>query len=308
MAKKLTIKKTSIAIIGMACEFPGAHSPEELWQNVLAGRRYFRKMPDERLPRGDYYDPDPKAPGKTYCDQMAVISDWRFNPIDFRIPPVTVECSDIAHWLALSTARAAIEAAGLDLEQVDRTRIGVILGNTLTGEFSRSHDLRNRWPYVERAIRRALKHNNSQNSQIDKLIDAVHQVYESPLPETTEDSLAGNMSNTIAGRICNYFDLGGGGYTVDGACSSSLLSIAQGCNALVNNDVDIVLAGGVDVSLDPFEIVGFAKTQALTKDDIRPYDVRADGMITGEGCGIFVLAREEEARVAGHTIYALIKG
>ena len=76
----------SIAIIGLACEFPGAHSPEELWQNVLAGRRFFRKAPPERLPP-EYFDPDPDAPGKSYCDQMAVITGWRFDPVEFGIPP-----------------------------------------------------------------------------------------------------------------------------------------------------------------------------------------------------------------------------
>lgn len=291
----------------MACVYPGAHSPEELWQNILAGRRLFRKMPAERLPQ-EYFDPDPTIPGKSYCDQAAVITNWTFDPVAFRIPPVTVEASDLAHWLALSTGKAAIADAGLDLETLDRSRIGVALGNTLTGEFFRSHALRFRWPYVDRAIRRVLKSGTSDTDQVDALIAAVQQVYEAPLPEITEDSLAGNMSNTIAGRICNYFDLGAGGYTIDGACSSSLLAVAMACNALRDGDMDIALAGGVDVSLDPFEIVGFAKTRALAVDDIRPYDERAAGMMTGEGCGLLVLMREEDARAAGYRIHALIRG
>jgi acyl transferase domain-containing protein len=101
-----------IAIIGMACVYPGAHSPEELWQNVLAGRRYFRKTPPERLPLSDYFDPDPETPGKTYSDQMALITGWSFDPLKFRIPPVTANATDIAHWIALSTAGAALADAG----------------------------------------------------------------------------------------------------------------------------------------------------------------------------------------------------
>ena len=73
-----------IAVLGMACQFPGAHSPEELWQNVLAGRRFFRKAPPERLPP-EYFDPNPDAPGKSYCDQMAVLTDWSFDPVEFGI-------------------------------------------------------------------------------------------------------------------------------------------------------------------------------------------------------------------------------
>src|SRR4029077_4161897 len=79
-------------------------------------------------------------------------------------------------------------------------------------------------------------------------------LYKAPFPATNEDSLAGGLSNTIAGRICNYFDFQGGGYTVDGACASSLLAVATACSALQSGDVDIAIAGGVDLSLDPFEL------------------------------------------------------
>jgi enediyne polyketide synthase len=297
----------AIAIIGLACEFPGAHTPEELWQNVLAGRRFFRKAPPERMPP-EYFDPNPEAPGKSYCDQMAVITGWSFDPVEFGIPPVTFRASDMAHWLALDTARRVLRHAGLKLDQIDRARVGVVLGNSLTGEFSRSHNLRFRWPYVERSLRRALVREGVPEPRLAQLLAAVRESYQAPLPEITEDTLAGNMANTIAGRICNYFDFGAGGFTVDGACSSSLLSVATACRALADGEMDFALAGGVDVSLDPFEIVGFAKTRALATDDIRPYDQRADGMMTGEGCGLVLLAREREARAAGYPIRALIRG
>jgi enediyne polyketide synthase len=290
----------------MACIYPGALSPEELWENVLAGRREFRRLPDERLPMRDYYDEDPSVPGKTYGAQMAVITRWMFEPTEFGIPPVTVRTSDVTHWLALHTAREALRDAGVDLERVDRTRIGVILGDS-GGEFARAHILRNRWPFVERAVRRAVA-KTLRGATADSLVEAIRHFYEGPLPAINEDHLAGNMTNVTAGRLCNHFDLRGGGYTVDGACASSLLAVAHGCNALVNGELDLVLAGGVDVSLDPFEIVGFAKTKALAKDDIRPYDARGAGMITGEGCGIVVLAREDHARAAGHRPRALVKG
>jgi enediyne polyketide synthase len=300
-------EKCAIAVIGMACVFPGAHSPEELWQNILAGRKLFRKAPAERLSSNDYFDANPKSSGKTYSDQMAVITGWSFDPLEFRIPPVTFQTSDISHWLALSTAAAAVRNAGIDLEKLDRTRIGVILGNTLAGEFARSHYLRFRWPYVERAIRRSFS-NSHDPRRLDALLAAVKYNYESPLPEITEDSLAGNMANTITGRICNHFNLGGGAFIVDGACSSSLLAVATACENLMNRNMDLVITGGVDVSLDPFEMVGFAKVQALAMDEIRPYDARADGMIPGEGCGILILARETDAGKIGARTYAVIRG
>src|SRR5579864_1712496 len=297
----------AVAIVGIACEFPGAHSPRELWENVLAGRRFFRKAPRERL-SADYFDPDPAAPGKSYCDEMAVLEGWQFDPLEFRVPPVVFHASDMAHWLALYTAQAAVRDAGLDFTKIDRSRTGVVLGNTLTGEFSRSHYLRYRWPHVEQAVRRAIQQTTPASSDADNLLNSIRFHYESNLPEITEDSLAGNMSNTIAGRICGFFDLGGGGYTVDGACSSALMAISQSCSALETGDLDIALAGGVDISLDPFEFVGFAKARALAQDDIRPYDERAAGMLPGEGCGFFVLMREADARSGGFRIHALIRG
>ena len=160
----------AIAIIGMACEFPGAHSPEQLWQNVLAGRRHFRRAPKERLPP-EYFDPDPATPGTSYADKMAVLDGWQFDPLEFRIPPVSFEASDMAHWLALYVARAAIQDSGIDLTAADRSRIGVVLGNTLTGEFSRSHNMRHRWPYTERSIRRVL--DASGLDQAGALVDDV---------------------------------------------------------------------------------------------------------------------------------------
>jgi len=301
------VKNSSIAIIGMHCVYPGAHSPGELWENVLAGRRYFRIAPDERLPVEYYYDPDPAAPGKTYCNKMAVITNWKFDPTEWKIPPVTVHASDIVHWLALSTARGALQDSTIDLSTFDKTRIGVLIGNSGAGEFFRSHTMRNRWPFVERAVRRAVE-KTYPGKQADALVEAIRHYYDTPLPAITEDHLAGNMGNVIAGRVANYFDFGAGAYLVDGACASSLLAVTSACNHLSAGDMDVALAGGVDVSLDPFEIIGFAKTQALAKDDIRPFDERANGMQTGEGCGIVVLAREEFARKAGLPIRAVIKG
>lgn len=297
-----------VAIIGMACVFPGAHTPEALWENILAGRRSFRKMPDRRMPRASYWDPDPQAPDKTYCEQAALITGWSFDPVECHIPPVTAKVTDTTHWLALWTARAAFCDAGIDVSARDRSRIGVVIGNTLGGEFGRSAYLRHRWPFVERAVRRAAQSVPGAEETLERLVEEFRRNYLSPLPEITEDSLAGTMANTIAGRICNHFDLGGGGFIIDGACSSSLLAIANACEAVARGELEVALTGGVDVSLDPYELIGFAKARALALDDIRPYDKFASGMIPGEGCGLFVLMRESDARAAGLRVRAFICG
>src|ERR1051326_7553071 len=101
---------------------------------------------------------------------------------------------------------------------------------------------------------------------MENLVQQIETLYKSPFPATTEESLAGGLANTIAGRICNYFNFQGGGYTVDGACASSLLAVGTACSALESGDVDVAIAGGVDLSLDPFELAGFSSLGALAPD------------------------------------------
>ena len=184
----------------------------------------------------------------------------------------------------------------------------MIVGNTLTGEFARANVMRLRWPFVRRTVATALQQQGWDDDRLATFLDGLEEQYKAPFPAIDEDTLAGGLSNTIAGRICNYFDLDGGGYTVDGACSSSLLSVATACRALLDGDLDVAVAGGVDLSIDPFEIVGFAKTGALARDEMRVYDRHSNGFWPGEGCGMVVLMREADALAAGHRSYATIAG
>lgn len=287
----------AIAIVGAACRYPDATSPEELWQNVLARRQAFRRMPGERLPLEDYWSPDPSTPDRTYSQNAAVITNWTFDRAKYRVSRSTYESADLAHWLALEIADRALQDAGFVPEQEGT---GVIVGNTLTGDSSRAASLRLRWPYVRRAAIAA----GIDGEALEKL----EQNFNEPFPEIGEDSLAGGLSNTIAGRICNYFGFNGGGYTVDGACSSSLISIIHACNSLVNGDLDVALAGGVDLSLDPFELIGFAKTSALAKERMWVYDRKSNGFLPGEGCGFVVLMRYEDAVAQGRNIHAKLIG
>jgi acyl transferase domain-containing protein len=298
----------AIAVVGLGCWYPGARGPRELWENVLARRRQFRRLPDCRLSLDAYHDPDPAAPDKTYGRRAAVIDGFRFDWAGHRIPKKTYEGTDVVQWFALEVARQALEDAGYSRESVPRDRTGVILGNTLTGEHTRSNTMRLRWPYVRRALMAAAERKGMSASARAELAELMETLYKSVFPAVTEDTLAGGLSNTIAGRICNLFDFHGGGYTVDGACASSLLAVTTAAERLASGQLDLALAGGVDVSLDTFELIGFAKTGALTADDMRVYDRRASGFIPGEGCGFVVLKRLEDARAAGDHVYAVIRG
>jgi enediyne polyketide synthase len=299
----------SIAIVGMACVYPDARSPGELWENVLAQRRAFRRVPPERLRLEDYFSADPHTPDATYATEAAVIEGYEFDRVAFRVVGSTFRAADLAHWLALDVASRALADAGFpDGHELPREATGVLLGNTLTGEFSRANTLRLRWPYVRRVLAAALVKEKWSAGQREKFLAGLEEKYKSPFPPVGEETLAGGLSNTIAGRICNQFNLKGGGYTVDGACASSLLATANACSALVAGDLDVAIAGGVDLSLDPFELVGFAKTGALAPDEMRVFDKRSAGFWPGEGCGMVVLMRHDDALAQGRRVYAVIRG
>lgn len=300
---------SGIAIVGMGCRYPDADSPQELWENVLSQRRAFRSIPPERLRLEDYVSQQRDAPDSTYSSQAAVIEGYEFDRVGFSVAGDTFRAADMTHWLALDIAAQALKDAGFENgEGLPRETTGVFLGNTLTGEFSRANLMRLRWPYVRRVVEASLIDEGWTVEQRAKFLKKLEILYKDPFPNIGEESLAGGLSNTIAGRVCNHFDLKGGGYTIDGACASSLLAVATACSSLAAGDIDAALAGGVDLSLDPFELVGFAKAGALAADAMRIYDKRSNGFWPGEGCGFVVLMRSDDALSQGRKIYATIKG
>ncbi len=299
----------SIALVGMACRYPGARSPAELWENVLAGRRAFRRIPDKRLRLADYGSSSRTDADRTYVTQAALLEDWDFDRVRFRVSGTAWRAADPAHWLALEVAAAALEDAGFpDGAGLPRETAGVLVGNSLTGEFSRAGLMRLRWPYVRRVVDAELAEAGWSAAERRGFLSATEARYKAPFPPVGEETLAGGLSNTIAGRICNHFDLKGGGFTVDGACASSLLAVAQGCSALAAGDLDVVVAGGVDLSLDPFELVGFARVGALADGEMRVFDARSAGFWPGEGCAFVVLMRYDDALARRLPAYALLRG
>lgn len=301
--------KHAIAVVGMACVYPDANSPAEMWCNVLAQRRAFRRIPPGRLRVENFFSEDRHAEDSIYATQAAVIANYEFNRDAFRIAEDTYHSTDLTHWLALDVATRALADAGFPGgEGLPRKTTGVLLGNTLTGEFSRANVLRLRWHYVRATAERAWKASGLPETRREAFFSQYETHFKAPFPPVNSDTLAGGLSNTIAGRICNYYDLKGGGYTVDGACASSLLAVANACSALAAGDLEVALAGGVDLSLDPFELIGFAKVGALATDAMRVYDVRSRGFWPGEGCGFLVLMPLHRALADQRRIYATIRG
>ncbi|MFF8764559.1 SDR family NAD(P)-dependent oxidoreductase [Nocardiopsis dassonvillei] len=295
---------TSVAIVGMACHYGGASTPAELWENSVSGRRAFRRIPSERLSLDDYLDPSGTDPDRVPVTHASVLQDYAFDRAAFGVAGSTYRATDLTHWLALDTAARALADAGLP-DGADPSTTAVFVGNTLTGEFTRAHVLRTRWPYVRRVVSRLMADRGISD---DGLMEELRRSFTAPFPEPDGDTLAGGLSNTIAGRVCSHFGFGGGGYTVDGACASSLLAVIQGCREIAEGRASAVVAGGVDLSIDPFELVGFARAGALADDDMRVFDRRSAGFLPGEGCGMLVMTSLDEARARGLRPYAVLRG
>ncbi|MCA1683323.1 MAG: polyketide synthase, partial [Actinobacteria bacterium] len=181
----------AIAIVGMGARYPGARDLRELWENVLARRRQFRRFPDGRLPLSEYHDPAPRAPDKTYGTRGAFIDGFEFDWVSRRIPKKTVDVTDISHWLALEVALAALEDSGYTKDTLPRQRTGVIVGNTMSGEQSRTSLMRLRWPYVARSLRTAADARGLPAGTVAELEGTMEQYYKSVFAPVTEDTLAG---------------------------------------------------------------------------------------------------------------------
>src|SRR5215472_7214962 len=251
-----TTSATAIAVVGLACRFPDADDPAALLDVVLTGRRSFRRLPPGRIDLVDYYQPDRSVSDATYSTRAGVLEGWQFEAEAFDVEPAAFLASDPAHWLALETAARALAAAGLPAGTgLDRDRTGVIIGNTLAGDTSRANGLRVRWPYVRRVLAEALGTGEIPAGQADTVLQRAESSYLAPFPPMGPYSLAGSMPGTIAAAISTYFGFRGGSYAVDSDCSSSLQAVASACAALVAGELDAVIAGGVELSLDPLELI-----------------------------------------------------
>lgn len=296
-----------LAIVSSACRFPDASSLAELWENSVCGRRSFRAIPPSRLDLAGYAEHVVGIADSIVPVQAGLLTGWCFDRGRFKIPKRTFESTDLVHWLALELAAEALDGIG-GVEGLDRRRTAVVVANTLTGEFSRATLLRLRGPFLDELLGSVVDDVGVGADSAALIRSRFSAALRERLPEPTEDSLAGGLANTIAGRIANYFDFGGGAYSVDGACASSLVALADAASLLTTGQADTVVVGAVDLSLDPFELVGFSRNGALARDDMRVFDARSNGFWPGEGGAFIVLVTEKVARRLGLEVQAWLRG
>ncbi len=207
--------------------------------------------------------------------------------------------------LGLVVARDLLADAGYGEEcggrPSNRERTGVVLGVAGGQKLITPLTARLQYPIWERVLR---SHGIPEET-VAAIVDGIKLAY----PEWNENAFPGLLGNVIAGRIANRFDLGGLNSVIDAACASSLSALKMSVGLLAEGSADMMITGGVDTDNSPFTFICFSKTPAFSQGDVpRPFDAGADGMMVGEGIGMVLLKRLEDAERDGDKVYAVIRG
>ncbi|MFW9881689.1 MAG: type I polyketide synthase, partial [Candidatus Thorarchaeota archaeon] len=309
--KKTQIKsliENKIAIIGLGGLFPDAKNITQFWENIINKRYSITEVPKVRWNPDIYYDKDHSSPEKTYTKLGGFVKKFEFKSIKYRIPPKMAERMDLVQQWAIITAEEALVDAGYPTDGKQRLAIATIVGNSAGGDTQRLSNKRILFNEIKYRINEASSQMILNQKETENLIDFLEDRIINQIPVINEDTMPGELSNIIAGRIANVFNLTGKSMTTDAACASSLAAIDTAINGLLVKDYDTVLVGGVDSSMDPQTYIKFCKIGALSEDGTYPFDARANGFVMGEGAGFLILKRLEDALHDENKIYAIISG
>lgn len=302
------VPRAPIAIIGLGCVLPDAPDVPRFWQNLIDGRSSIREVPKDRWDPALFHSADRADLDRTYSKLGAFVTDFALDTRRFRIPPNVVKAMDAAQLWALSAAQQALADAGYDAKPFDRSRCGVVLGATGSEEVRTPTALRVYFPWIRDKILKAPSVAAMAPADRDRLIAEFEERFKDGLPRVTEDTMPGELSNIIAGRVANLLDLSGPNFTTDAACASGAAAIDAAVKALQARDVDLVLTGGIDHNQGPTMYVKFSRIGALSGTGSFPFDERADGFIMGEGAVVLLLKRLEDAERDGDRVHAIIRG
>lgn len=273
-----------IAVVGMACMFPGAPDLPAFWANVVGGVDAVGEVPAER------WDPAVHHGASTPSKWGGFLPRIPFDPLRYGIPPASLGHVEPVQLLSLEAARRALEDAGYGDggRDFDRSRTSVVFGAEAGSDLSNAATLR---------------------AVLPSYYGRVPEALDEQLPRLTEDSFPGMLANVISGRVANRLDLGGANYTVDAACASSLAAVDVACKELAGGTSDVVLCGGADLHNGINDYVLFSSVHALSPTGrSRAFDGSADGIALGEGVACLVLKRLADAERDGDRVYGVIKG
>ncbi len=294
-----------VAIVGMACRFPGAGDIFEFWKNIVAGRDCTGDVPPERWDPATFYDPDSKANDRVACKRGGYLDPATgFDPTRHGVMPIVVEGGEPEQFLILDAAQSALEDAGLSGGVPDGRRVEVVIGRG--NYFNRGNLTRLQHGRIVAQTLSILRALHPEWTEAE--IEAVRTDLKASLPPFEAATIAGQITNATAGRVADRLNLSGASYVVDAASASSLVAVDLASRALVERRADLGIVGGVYLQPDVDFPLVFSLLGALSRrGQARPFAATADGTLPGEGVGIVVLKRLADAERDGDRIYAVLK-
>ncbi len=298
----------AIAIVAVGALLPDAPSAAVFWQNVLNKRYSISETPTNRWSIADYYDPDPKAPDKTYSKIGGWVRDFQFDWKRFRMPPKVAGSMDEGQQWAVTVAADVLADYGYPERPLPTERTATIIGTAMGGELHYQTNTRIVFPEYANALIGVTEFQALPTATRQAILAGWHGRIDAQIPPITEDSMPGELPNIVSGRVANMLNLRGPNFITDAACASSFAAVEAAVEMLTEHKVDAVIAGGVDRNMGIGSFVKFCKIGALSATGTRPFGDGADGFVMGEGTGLFLLKRLADAERDGDTIYAVIRG
>ncbi|MGE0083006.1 MAG: beta-ketoacyl synthase N-terminal-like domain-containing protein [Desulfococcaceae bacterium] len=281
-----------VAVVGMGGVFPRASDLNIFWQNIVSKTPTVSEVPEGRwiVPPDAMFHPQP-MPDKAFSKKACLVGDeFTFDPNGFELDAAMIRELDTLYHMVLHAGRAAF--AECAMQKVDRERIGVALAAIALPTDSASFLCRE---ILGTALVKRLFGESEENIAKKQL--------------SRNQCLSARVTSLPGAILARALGLGGGSFTLDAACASSLYAVKLACDELQSGRADAMLAGGVSRPECLYTQVGFSQLRALSPSGIcAPFDRNSDGLVVGEGAGILVLKRLEDALSHGDTIYAVIRG
>ncbi|MBB1268181.1 beta-ketoacyl synthase N-terminal-like domain-containing protein [Shewanella sp. SR44-3] len=296
-------KLPKIAIVGLANQYPDADTPAKFWQNLLDKKDSRSQISQQKLNANpqDYTGVQGES-DRFYCDKGGYIQDFTFNANGYQLPASAFEGLDDSFLWATDTARNALTDAGIGLSDSRLSRTGIVMG-TLSFPTAKSNELF--VPLYHDVVEKALQLKLAQPNFVLQGFGN-----EQPLGQTRSINYRnGRIAHNASKLVADALGLGGAQLSLDAACASSVYALKLACDYLHTGKADIMLAGAVS-GADPFFInMGFSIFHAYPDHGISaPFDSNSKGLFAGEGAGVLVLKRLEDAERDGDHIYALVSG
>ncbi|MFB7501997.1 beta-ketoacyl synthase N-terminal-like domain-containing protein [Streptomyces broussonetiae] len=260
-----------IAVVGMACRFPGAKDTEAFWELLRDGKDAVTEVPADRWDAAALYDPQLRRPGSISTRWGGFVGDVAgFEPEFFGISPTEAAAVDPQHRVLLEVAWEALENAAIHPQSLAGTATGVYVGIS-NNDYTRL------------------------TAGAGHALDAYYGT--------------GNALSVAAARLSYLLDLRGPSLAVDTACSSSLVAVHQACESLRRGESRVALAAGVNLILSPEMTSVFSRANMMAADGrCKVFDERADGYVRSEGCGVVVLKPLSRALADGDQVLAVVSG